>query len=309
MRWSTMVWPGAVVRGGQVRFGDRQADAVGEALAERAGGQLDAGRQAVLGVAGRLAAPLAEALQVVERQVVAGQVQQAVQQHAAVAGGEREPVAVGPLRVARVVAQEARPQHVGHRRRAERQPGMAAVGLLHGVDRQRADRVDRELIQGRGHGQGLRRNCRPATPCSKHIRPASRWARSNRSFSEASPLPPPEGEGVTLENPLTPALSQRGEGSLTDIPRVRGPASPAERAKRSGRLYNNVPGWLYALLVFGLLAVAGQILDAPPVLVFAAACLGLVPLAGLIGHATGQVALHLGAQYGGLLNATFGNAT
>jgi Ca2+:H+ antiporter len=44
------------------------------------------------------------------------------------------------------------------------------------------------------------------------------------------------------------------------------------------------------------------------VLVFVLACLGLVPLAGLIGHATGQVALHLGAQFGGLLNATFGNA-
>jgi Ca2+:H+ antiporter len=69
-----------------------------------------------------------------------------------------------------------------------------------------------------------------------------------------------------------------------------------------------VPRWLYALLVFALLAVVGQLLGAPPTLVFAAACLGLVPLAGLIGHATGQVALHLGAQYGGLLNATFGNA-
>ncbi len=69
-----------------------------------------------------------------------------------------------------------------------------------------------------------------------------------------------------------------------------------------------MPRWLYALLVFALLAVAGQALGAPPALVFAAACLGLVPLAGLIGHATGQVALHLGAQYGGLLNATFGNA-
>ena len=69
-----------------------------------------------------------------------------------------------------------------------------------------------------------------------------------------------------------------------------------------------MPRWLYALLVFALLAVVGQLLGAPPTLVFAAACLGLVPLAGLIGHATGQVALHLGAQYGGLLNATFGNA-
>jgi len=69
-----------------------------------------------------------------------------------------------------------------------------------------------------------------------------------------------------------------------------------------------VPRWLYALLVFAPLAAIGQLLGAPPALVFAAACLGLVPLAGLIGHATGQLALHLGAQYGGLLNATFGNA-
>jgi Ca2+:H+ antiporter len=69
-----------------------------------------------------------------------------------------------------------------------------------------------------------------------------------------------------------------------------------------------VPAWLYVLLVFGPLAILGRAAGASDVLVFAAACVGLVPLAGLIGHATGQVALHLGAQWGGLLNATFGNA-
>jgi Ca2+:H+ antiporter len=69
-----------------------------------------------------------------------------------------------------------------------------------------------------------------------------------------------------------------------------------------------VPRWLYALLVFAPLAVIARALGAPPLLVFVTACLGIVPLAGLIGHATGQIALHLGAQYGGLLNATFGNA-
>ena len=40
---------------------------VGEALAERAGGGLDARRVAVLGMAGRLGAELAEALDLVER--------------------------------------------------------------------------------------------------------------------------------------------------------------------------------------------------------------------------------------------------
>src|ERR1700716_2966103 len=62
------------------------------------------------------------------------------------------------------------------------------------------------------------------------------------------------------------------------------------------------------MLVFAPVAVIGRLVGAPPVFVFALACLGIVPLAGLIGHATSQVALHLGAQYGGLLNATFGNA-
>jgi Ca2+:H+ antiporter len=61
-------------------------------------------------------------------------------------------------------------------------------------------------------------------------------------------------------------------------------------------------------MLFAPVAVVARLVGAPAPLVFAAACLGLVPLAGLIGHATGQVSLRLGAQYGGLLNATFGNA-
>jgi len=69
-----------------------------------------------------------------------------------------------------------------------------------------------------------------------------------------------------------------------------------------------MPRWLYALMVFGVLAVVGEAVAAPAVLVFTFACLGLVPLAGLIGHATGQLAVRFGPQWGGLLNATFGNA-
>ena len=39
------------------------------------------------------------------------------------------------------------------------------------------------------------------------------------------------------------------------------------------------------------------------------ACLAILPLAGLLGEATEQVALHTNDTLGGLLNATFGNAT
>src|SRR6059058_421114 len=43
-------------------------------------------------------------------------------------------------------------------------------------------------------------------------------------------------------------------------------------------------------------------------LIFVAACLAIVPLAGWLGRATEQLAHHTGEGIGGLLNATFGNA-
>ena len=99
----------AVIARGEVRFGDRHADGVGETLTERAGGDFDARRMFALRVAGRLAAPLPKKLDVVEGEVVTGDVQQAIKQSRAVAGGEDEAVAVGPRRVGRVVLEVARP--------------------------------------------------------------------------------------------------------------------------------------------------------------------------------------------------------
>jgi Ca2+:H+ antiporter len=42
---------------------------------------------------------------------------------------------------------------------------------------------------------------------------------------------------------------------------------------------------------------------------FFAACLSIVPLAGIMGEATESLACHTGEKVGGLINATFGNAT
>ena len=151
------VVPWTVELGGQASLGDGHAHGVGEALAQRSGGGLDAGGEAVLGVPGRARAELAEALQLVERQVVAGQVEQRVEEHAGVPGGEDEAVAVEPVRPRRGVAEEPRPQHVGHGRRAHGRAGVAAVGLLDAVDGEGADGVDGQLlVDGRCRGgQGL----------------------------------------------------------------------------------------------------------------------------------------------------------
>ena len=125
-------------------FSQRHADGVGHALAQRAGGGLDAGGVADFGVARRFAVQLAEVFQLFHGQRIARQVQQRVNQHGAVAVGQHKAVAVQPVRVGRVVLQMTRPQghrHVGH---AHGRAGVAGVGLLDGVHGQGTDGVGHE---------------------------------------------------------------------------------------------------------------------------------------------------------------------
>jgi len=66
--------------------------------------------------------------------------------------------------------------------------------------------------------------------------------------------------------------------------------------------------YLLVFLVCVPLAVLARFLGWSPVLVFAASALGVVPLAGLLGQATEELAHRTGPRVGGLLNATMGNA-
>ena len=63
------------------------------------------------------------------------------------------------------------------------------------------------------------------------------------------------------------------------------------------------------LLVFVPISFYADLVLHQPVLVFATTCLAIIPLAGLIGTSTDQLALRAGPRVGGLLNATFGNVT
>ena len=65
---------------------------------------------------------------------------------------------------------------------------------------------------------------------------------------------------------------------------------------------------LKGLLVFVPVSLGLAGFHAPPTWVFVTACLGVLPLAGLMGEATEHLAHHTGPALGGLLNATFGNA-
>ncbi|HEU5089437.1 MAG TPA: calcium/proton exchanger [Roseiflexaceae bacterium] len=66
--------------------------------------------------------------------------------------------------------------------------------------------------------------------------------------------------------------------------------------------------YLRYLLIFVPLAAVAEYVLHNPLLVFVFASVGLVPLAGLLGEATEELAIHTGPKVGGLLNATLGNA-
>ena len=81
---------------------------------------------------------------------IAGQIEQRIEQHRAVAGRQHEAVAVGPARVGGIEFEELREQHrrdVGH---AHRHARMAGLGFLDRVHRQEADGVGHRRVRDGG---------------------------------------------------------------------------------------------------------------------------------------------------------------
>src|SRR2546421_10138729 len=70
-----------------------------------------------------------------------------------------------------------------------------------------------------------------------------------------------------------------------------------------------MPRWFYVLLIFSVAAPLLALLHVPPLLLFLLAGLGILPLAALIGTSIEDIAEYTGEQVGGILFATFGNAT
>lgn len=64
----------------------------------------------------------------------------------------------------------------------------------------------------------------------------------------------------------------------------------------------------YVLLIGVVVALIAKPLGWGDIVQFIAACIGIIPLAGFIGEATEELAVHTGPKIGGLLNATLGNA-
>lgn len=66
--------------------------------------------------------------------------------------------------------------------------------------------------------------------------------------------------------------------------------------------------WVNVLLVFVPVGIAVEAVGASPAIIFSMNAIAIVPLAGLLSHATESVATRLGDTLGALLNVSFGNA-
>ena len=117
-------------------------------------------------------------------------------------------------------------------------------------------------------------------------KPAGDSGRGKRDRSPA-PAPAPVVEDVRTERRLPPHLDKS-----------------RPRPKGAGK---RVP-WSLILLLAIPASVVLNMQHASPVFIFITACLGVLPLAGLMGKATEEIAERTGPTIGGLLNATFGNA-
>ncbi|KAJ5949858.1 hypothetical protein N7454_001442 [Penicillium verhagenii] len=81
----------------------------------------------------------------------------------------------------------------------------------------------------------------------------------------------------------------------------------------SGRFYTHTKdalfhSWVNVLLVFVPVGIAAKAAGLSPDIVFAMNAVAIIPLAGLLSHATESVASRLGDTIGALINVTFGNA-
>ena len=63
------------------------------------------------------------------------------------------------------------------------------------------------------------------------------------------------------------------------------------------------------LLIFIPLSLFAEYMHSSPIAIFILASLAIIPLAKYIGESTEEISAHTGPALGGLLNATFGNAT
>jgi Ca2+/H+ antiporter len=110
-------------------------------------------------------------------------------------------------------------------------------------------------------------------------------------------------------SPEAPSRAARPARSKEKPPRREAPREPPPPpTPRLPPVRESLLNWRNLMLVAVPVSVVLYYVNAPSWIVFTAACLAVLPLAGYMGEATEHLSARTGPAVGGLLNATFGNA-
>ena len=121
----------------------------------------------------------------------------------------------------------------------------------------------------------------------------------------------PKPDGTTNYGQTPPVSSEEAEGTVIADGHGKESKKKPKVFKRVWKTTNMIlrHSWINVLLIFVPVGIAvAQIPGIPAGVVFAVNAIAIIPLAGLLSHATESVAQKLGDAVGALLNVTFGNA-
>src|SRR5262249_19372873 len=151
-----------IVATGEPLLRDRHADTRGNTLAQWSSRGLYARYPMVLRVTWRFAVELSESLDVIERHrgltepfvvgvhgTCAAEMERRPEQHRSMTVRKNEAIPVGPDRVLRIKAQDFIPDRIDQWRQCHRRARVSGFGLLHGVNRKSANRINAKLIEFR----------------------------------------------------------------------------------------------------------------------------------------------------------------
>ena len=190
-----------------------------------------------------------------------------------------------------------------------------------------ADRV-RSWARTKAHGTSpLSKSSRQTLPVTN---PSATPQQTRTSFSlqndttNIPPFPSTDINGLARQS-SKPTANNTVDNTTSDIP----PPAPPPQVDGEGTVINNAEKpakknvamrfWLTAksillssyinlLLVFVPIGIAAKAAKLSPGIIFGMNAIAIVPLAGLLSHATESVAKRMGDTIGALMNVTFGNA-
>jgi Ca2+:H+ antiporter len=139
-----------------------------------------------------------------------------------------------------------------------------------------------------------------------HLPPNPATASNDLNAQSSDPTANATVANISSDSPPpAPPPQEEGQGPVIDDQALQ--KNVAIRFYKTGRdiVFSS---WINILLVFVPVGIIVNFVNLNPTIIFVMNAIAIIPLAGLLSHATESVAKRMGDTIGALMNITFGNA-